>query len=207
LACCCADEFALPLGIIYAADTKNIQSTWVDEVDVRKHEVFVSVSPSGWSNNDIGLAWLEQVFERNTAKKARRRYRLLILDGHSSHLTEDFLGYCHQHKILLAVYPPHSTHTLQPLDVVMFKPLSTAYSKAVLTRLHCSRGLLSIKKGDFFGLFWDAWISSFTEINVLNSFKATGIALLNPTLNINFSRSVKGRFPSIFCSNTTQMPS
>lgn len=95
LACCCADGSALPLGIIYTANTKNIQSTWVDEVDVRKHEVFVNVSPSGWSNNDIGLAWLEQVFERNTAKKARRRYRLLILDSHSSHLTEDFLEYCH----------------------------------------------------------------------------------------------------------------
>jgi hypothetical protein len=26
------------------------------------------------------------------------------------------------------IYPPYSTHTLQPLDVVMFKPLSSVYS-------------------------------------------------------------------------------
>jgi hypothetical protein len=43
----------------------------------------------------------------------------------------DFIEYCDQNKILLAVYPPHSTHTLQPLDVVMFKPLATGYSNEV----------------------------------------------------------------------------
>ncbi|KAH4206555.1 hypothetical protein HBI95_117190 [Parastagonospora nodorum] len=49
----------------------------------------------GWSNND----------------------RLLILNGHGSHLTPEFLEYCNRHRILLIVFPPHSTHTLQPLDV------------------------------------------------------------------------------------------
>jgi hypothetical protein len=43
----------------------------------------------------------------------------------------DFIEYCNQKKILLVVYPPHSTHTLQPLDVVMFKPLATGYSNKV----------------------------------------------------------------------------
>jgi hypothetical protein len=39
----------------------------------------------------------------------------------------DFINYCHDYKILLAVYPPHATYTLQPLNVVMFKPLANAY--------------------------------------------------------------------------------
>jgi hypothetical protein len=42
-----------------------------------------------------------------------------------------FIEYCDDNKILLAIYPPHSTHTLQPLDIGMFKPLSTAYSAAL----------------------------------------------------------------------------
>jgi hypothetical protein len=50
----------------------------------------------------------------------------------------DFINYCDEHRILLAIMPPHSTHTLQPLDVVMFKPLSTAYSSALTTHLHKS---------------------------------------------------------------------
>ena len=129
LACICADGSALPPGLIYQSANKTVRSSWVDGIEAGEHSVFITSSPSGWTNNDIGLAWLEQVFDRYTKKKARqsRSYRLLILDGHGSHITMDFIDYCDKHKILLAIYPPHSTHTLQPLDVVMFKPLSTAY--------------------------------------------------------------------------------
>jgi hypothetical protein len=76
------------------------------------------------------LAWLEQVFDRSTKRKAGRSYRLLILDAHGSHITMDFIEYCDKRRILLMVFPPHSTHTFQPLDVVMFKPLSQAYTAA-----------------------------------------------------------------------------
>jgi hypothetical protein len=122
------------------------------------------------------------VFERFTAAKARRKYRLLLLDGHGSHLTEEFLEYCHRHKILLGIYPPHSTHTLQPLDVVMFKPLSTVHSKKLATRLHKHQGLVPVTKADFFSLFWDAWTSSFTAKNIFSSFKATGVHPFNPNI-------------------------
>jgi hypothetical protein len=121
------------------------------------------------------LAWLEQLFDRETRKKARRKWRLLILDGHGSHVTMDFISFCDANKILLMVFPPHATHSLQPLDVVMFAPLSSAYSKELIYYLHCSQGLLSVKKGDFFTLFWAAWVSSFKEETVLQSFKTTGI--------------------------------
>jgi hypothetical protein len=58
------------------------------------------------------LTWLEQVFDRYTKAKARRRYRLLILDGHGSHVTKDFIDYCDSYKILLLIFPPYATHTL-----------------------------------------------------------------------------------------------
>src|SRR5271170_1385657 len=50
-------------------------------------------------------------------KKTDAGYRLLILDGHGSHVTGEFLGYCIQHKIVLLVLPPHTSHLTQPLDV------------------------------------------------------------------------------------------
>lgn len=137
-----------------------------------EHMAFFGVSGSGWSNDGLGLAWLQQVLQRFTASKARRKCRLLLVDGHGSHLTEEFLEYCHRHKILLGIYPPHSTHTLQPLDMVMFKPLSTAYSKKLTTRLHKHHGLVPVAEADFFSLFWNAWASSFTAKNIFSSFKA-----------------------------------
>jgi hypothetical protein len=65
----------------------------------------------------------------------------------------DFISFCDYHRILLAVFPPHSTHSLQPLDVLVFNPLSSAYTERLTTYLHQSKGLLSIKKRDFFPLF------------------------------------------------------
>jgi hypothetical protein len=182
IACVCADGSALPPGLIYAAESQNIQSTWVEDVKVGEHMAFFGVSPSGWSNDGLGLARLQQVFQRFTASKARRKYRLLLLDGHGSHLTEEFLEFCHRHKILVGIYPPHSTHTLQPLDVVMFKPLSTAYSKKLGERLFKHKGLAPVKKSDFFSLFWDAWVASFTESNILSSFRAVGVSPFNPNV-------------------------
>ena len=87
----------------------------------------------------------------------------------------DFIDYCHQNKILLAIFPPHSTHTLQPLDVVLFKPLLSAYSSELARHQQRSQGLLPVVKADFYGFFKSAYASSFTKSNVQSAFKATGI--------------------------------
>jgi hypothetical protein len=120
------------------------------------------------------------VFDRRTKPKARTSWRLLILDGHGSHVTMDFIDYCHQNKILLLVYPPHSTHTLQPLDVVMFKPLSSAYSTQISAFMQRNQGLSSMSKRDFLQLFLSAWETAFKEETILKAFEATGISPVNP---------------------------
>ncbi len=145
----------------------------------KKHHAYIAATTSGWSDNDAGLGWLQQVFDENTKQSARRQWRLLIVDGHSIHLSKAFLTYCHLHKILVAIFPPHSTHTLQPLDVVLFRPLSAAYSKKLTQRFHSSKGLVPVKKGDFFPLFWDAWLASFTKKLILKAFETVGIHPLN----------------------------
>jgi hypothetical protein len=120
------------------------------------------------------------VFDRSTKEKAGQSYQLLILDSHGSHLTMDFIEYCNQNRILLAVYPPHSTHTLQPLNVVMFKPFSTAYSNQVAAFMERCQGLTSISKRDFYPMFIAAWEASFKKETILKAFEATGLSPLNP---------------------------
>jgi hypothetical protein len=111
-ACVCANRSVIPLGLIFQAANKALQLSWLEDIKVRKHKVHVVLSSSRWTNNEISLAWLKQVFDRYTKDKARQSYQLLILDSHRSHLTIDFIDYCDQHKILLIVFPPHSTHSL-----------------------------------------------------------------------------------------------
>jgi hypothetical protein len=153
IACICADGTALTPALIYQAQSGNIQDTWLQDFDPTKHRAFFTSSLSGWTSNDIGLSWLKQVFDRETKAKARLSWRLLILDGHGSHVTMDFIDYCDANKILLMVYPPHSTHTLQPLDVVMFAPLAASYKAELAAFINRAQGLTSITKRDFYSLF------------------------------------------------------
>ncbi|KAF1980022.1 hypothetical protein BU23DRAFT_585877 [Bimuria novae-zelandiae CBS 107.79] len=61
LACIYADGSALPPSLIYEAANKDIQSSWVEDIKAGYHEVFITSLSSGWTNNDIGLAWLKQL--------------------------------------------------------------------------------------------------------------------------------------------------
>jgi hypothetical protein len=115
------------------------------------------------------------VFDRQTKDKAKRDYRLLLLDGHGSHTTPGFIDFCISHRILLAVLPPHSSHRLQPLDVGMFKPLSSAYTAELNNLSQRSQGLVEVQKSDFLWLFWAAWTHAFTSDKTLSSFAATGV--------------------------------
>lgn len=179
LACVCADGSALSPALLFTSQNSSIQSSWVDSIEAGKHQVFVSSTPTGWTNDDVGLSWLEQVFDRETKLKAPLRWRLLILDGHGSHVTMKFISYCHQNRILLCVLPPHSTQTLQPLDVAIFKPLADAYSNELTNYLHQAQGLIAMQTIDFFPLFWSAWSSSIVKKTVLSAFEHTGIEPMN----------------------------
>lgn len=181
IACICADGSSLTPTLIYQAVSGNIQDLWLQDFNPNKHKAFFTLSPSGWTNNKLGIVWLEQVFNRETKLKAlRRSYRLLILNGHGSHVTMEFIKYCDDHKILLAIYPPHLTHTLQPLDIYMFKPLLTAYSAELADFIYRCQGLSSITKRDFYRMFNKAWLALFTEKTILKSFKTCGLSPFNP---------------------------
>jgi hypothetical protein len=58
---------------------------------------------------------------------------------------------------------------------VMFKSLSSHYSKKLTNLTHKSLGILLIKKADFVPLFWSAWSSSFTKQLIFKAFEATGV--------------------------------
>jgi hypothetical protein len=171
----CADGTHLPPGVIFPAKGDAVQASWVREIDPAKHSIHFTTSPTGWTNDDLGVAWLKQVFDRYTKRKARRRYRLLIIDGHGSHVTKAFIDYCDQHKILLLIFPPHATHTLQPLDVVCFKSLAQNYANQLVEHNHTTQGWYPVTKADFISLFWPAWVNTLTEALVESAFESTGI--------------------------------
>jgi hypothetical protein len=180
IGCICADGTPLPPAVIYSADSEKVQANWVHNINPETHSIYFSVSESSWTNNNLGVAWLEQVFDPATKEKAWRNFRLLILDGHGSHVTRRFFDYCDTHRILVLVYPPHATHTLQPLDVSCFKLLSQSYSYELIYHNHNTKEWLPVGKADFISLFWPAWVNTFTKELIFGAFEATGIQPLHP---------------------------
>jgi hypothetical protein len=73
--------------------------------------------------------------------------RILVLDGHESHLTGQFFHIHIKRDIHPICLPAHSIHIFQPLDVGLFGPLSCWYSNEL--DLWMRKGGNAIKKGQF----------------------------------------------------------
>ena len=55
---------------------------------------------------------------------------LLIMDGHSSHVSIDVIQLARDTGIHLLCVPTHTTHILQPLDIGVFKSFKSNFTKA-----------------------------------------------------------------------------
>lgn len=206
LACIRADGTALPPALIYKGDSGTLQDTWVEDISPND-EAFFATSTKGWSCDILGLNWLERVFQRFTRQKAGNRRRLLVVDGHSSHVNLKFIDRCDNLRILLLVLPPHSTHRLQPLDVSLFAPLATFYTNGLNRPIFHSLGMICMSKRAFWSVFFPAWQQAFSEKNVTSGFEKTGIWPYNPSRTLDIITSQIIEAPNTSKSPKTPMTS
>jgi DDE superfamily endonuclease len=133
-----------------------------------------TTSPNGYTDHELSFEWVSKVFHPATVRRCRGHTRLLVMDGHSSHLTGKF------HDILPICLPAHTTHMLQPLDVGCFGPLAHYYRTEVEDA--CVSGLDSVSKFDFIRFYAAAQQRAFTPRNVCSSFSQSGIVSFNPAI-------------------------
>lgn len=162
----------LPPFIIFAG--KVLINVWFENLPA---DWVLEVSPNGWTNNQLALAWLEH-FDKHTKSSSLGGYRLLIIDGHESHCSVEFQDLCKEKNIVLLCMPAHSSHLLQPLDVACFAPLKRKYGDAVSglarNRTHY------ISKETFLPLFKSAFEQSITKENIQAGFRGAGLVPHDP---------------------------
>lgn len=139
----------------------------------------IGVSDNGWTTDELTFEWLREVFEPQTRNRTVGRYRLLILDGHGSHLTPAFNKFCTEHRILTECMPPHSSHYLQPLDVSCFAMLKRVYGDLVKAMI--ALGVHHIDKLRFLELLLEARKKTFSEKNIGSGYRASGLLPFDPT--------------------------
>ena len=86
-----------------------------------QEEVLVGLLETGYSNDEFSYEYIRH-FERQSRKTRIEAHRILLCDGYKSHFTREILEFCEFNNIHVFALPPHTSHILQPLDVVLFQP-------------------------------------------------------------------------------------
>jgi hypothetical protein len=130
----------------------------------------LKLSPNGWTNNNLALAWLEHF---NAHMKPIGAYQLLVINSHESHCSVDFQDLCKEEKIITLCMPPHFLHLLQPPGISCFLPLKRRYSNEISV-LACNHAH-HISKEDFLPAFRAAYDKTFSMENICAGFRAAGL--------------------------------
>jgi len=172
--CLCGDGTMLPpLGIFKG---QNVLQSWIPDEVIDKW--FFSANTKGWTSNLHGLEWLKRVFEPQTRTKADGKQRLLICDGHDSHISGSFISHCMQNRITLLIFPPHTSHVLQPLDVAIFGPLKRRLT-AALSYLNQAQ-LARITKHEWMKGYVKARAEVCCTQNIESAWRGSGLLPFNP---------------------------
>jgi hypothetical protein len=153
-------------------------TNWYTETPEVPGDWVIAISKNGWTNNALSLHWLKH-FNSWTQDRTIGRYRLLILDGHKSHVSDEFDQFCEENRILTICMPPHSSHLLQPLDVACFSPLKSAYKKLIDQLVRQS--IFHVDKTMFLTMYQQARRRIFSSNTIRSGFRATGLVPFCPS--------------------------
>jgi hypothetical protein len=153
----------------------SVQQQWFPRSGLTKFDGWhFTSSDNGWTNNEIGVKWLQDVFIPESKPVNPYEARLLVVDGHGSHVTDEFMFQCFTNNIYMLFLPAHSSHVLQPLDLSIFSPLKTAYRRWIGTLL-VQTDTSPIGKQSFLMSYEKARTDAITPSNIKGGWKATGL--------------------------------
>ncbi|SPO30882.1 related to transposase [Ustilago trichophora] len=129
----------------------------------------------GWTTQELAVDWLKTVFDANTTPSTPSQWRLLIIDGHNSHTSTEFLVAAWNRRIIPFCFPAHSTHIMQPLDVSVFGPVSAAY-KQIINNL-APQSVSDVNRSQFVTFYAQAREKALTPTAARKAFADCGIAV------------------------------
>jgi 4-hydroxybenzoate polyprenyltransferase len=142
-----------------------------------------AASSKGWTDDEIALYWLREIFLPQT-KPSDLSYCLLILDGHGSYTTDDFMYEYLIHRVFIVFLPLHSSYMLQLLDLAVFGPVKTKYKNKVSAFIDSS-DISPIGKIMFLYYYKKARDVSLTSSNIVSGWKASRLWLICPRKPLN----------------------
>ncbi|KDN72148.1 putative transposase [Colletotrichum sublineola] len=181
--CISAEGKALHPLVIYKG--KTVQQQWFP-LDLGPYDGWeFTATENGWTTDDTAVEWLTRVFLPQSQPCQPDQARLLIVDGHRSHTTTDFMWLCYTYNVHLLFLPPHTSYVLQPLDQLVFSPVKSAYRKE-LGYLSLWNDSTIIGKRNSISCYQKARQAGLTESNIKSGWKYTGlwpVAIAKPLMS------------------------
>ncbi|KAJ0130553.1 Uncharacterized protein HZ326_26345, partial [Fusarium oxysporum f. sp. albedinis] len=166
-----ADGRLLKPGIIFKG--KELQQQWfIDELRGIADWYYIT-SDNGWTDNHIAVEWLKEVYLPQTQPADESDARLIILDGHGSHVSDEWMATCFLNNVYCCYLPAHCSHGLQPLDNGVFNVSKAAYRKE-LQKLASLTDSAPVDKVNFIKAYAKAREVGMTKKNILSGWRVTG---------------------------------
>ncbi|CAF4830706.1 unnamed protein product [Pieris macdunnoughi] len=134
----------------------------------------IGKSPKGWMTGPLYYEYIANIFDPWVKANNIKKPILLLIDGHSSHLTLEVSQYCAENQILAYALFPNSTHISQPADVSVFKCLKSGWKNTVC-EFKDRTGNRQITRAGFAPLLAKVFKDKVTPDVVANGFRKCGI--------------------------------
>ncbi|KAJ8891460.1 hypothetical protein PR048_003988 [Dryococelus australis] len=137
----------------------------------------IFMSDSGYITIELSRKFLEHFV---TDKPQVKKTNLLVLDGHSIHVSDpDILQFAVDNNIIMISILHHTSHYIQPLDRTFFRSLNMHYCGACNSWIK-QNPTRSITKLQFGMLLSQAWGKACSVENGVRGFRACGLVPFNP---------------------------
>ncbi|XP_052232365.1 uncharacterized protein LOC127845476 [Dreissena polymorpha] len=137
-------------------------------------------SENGWMDCEVFVCWLKNVFIPDINARQVKKPVLLLIDGHSTHITMKASDTCLENGIELYCLLEHSSHLIQPLDLRFFGTLKAAWRQSVRDWQTHNVGQF-VTKQNFARVFKQAWTASTTVDAAVKGFHESGLFPFDPT--------------------------
>jgi len=161
----------VPPYVIYQG--QFIMEEWLNPRD-KEPAMIAGVSDSGWITGYHAQRWLTDCFDPATRDRAGTARRLLILDGHDTHVQTSFLQACWTRNIVCLILPAHLTGIFQPLDVNFFNTLKQAYHRQV-DEYQLGSTAESVPKAFFYRWCQRAWAITANSRQIRSAWSDAGL--------------------------------
>jgi len=131
-------------------------------------------SESGWMDSEVFVMWLKEVFIPSVEARNVRKPVLLLIDGHSTHVSMEASNTCIANGIEMYCLLEHSSHIMQPLDLRFFASLKSAWRQSVRDYQAANIGEF-VTKHTFARVFKQAWKASSTVDAAVKGFMEAGL--------------------------------